>query len=170
LTNTATRKRGSSLRTILLGEYLMTRKQADRATHVEIIAIHEKLKEGCTKLDGGMCTYAAGISDQSIADALGVAKSSVQNVRQQMFGKLRTAPADEARIETIIMQNEFLKEQHERLGMIIAESIRRFNSLVHLLAQNRAADCKHLHLSGDEVRKFGALSLDDVRKLGGSQA
>jgi hypothetical protein len=133
----------------------MTRKPSDRATQVEIVKISDRLREVCTKLDGGMCTYADGVTDQSIADDLKVARSSVQNLRTAMFGKLRAMPTAEAeRIETIINQNEFLKEQNERLAMFACELTRRFNSLVAMLATTRTADCKHLHMTGFEPRQI----------------
>jgi hypothetical protein len=110
------------------------------ASRADIIAINKRLEQTVTKLDGGLCTYADGVSDQSIADELKVSPASVQGLRTEIFGKLRPAPAAaDARVEeamslidNLVVSDQVLKD--------------RFNKLVVLLGLNRVVDCKHLEI------------------------
>jgi hypothetical protein len=121
----------------------MTRKQNDRASRVEIVAIHKRLAETVTKLDGGMCVYQDGVSDQTIAQELGVSRSSVAGLRQEMFGKVRapaSAPSQDPRIDDLLKVNENVLKAYTDLRD-------RHNKLIALLALNRVVDCKHLAVS-----------------------
>jgi hypothetical protein len=117
----------------------MARKR-DRASRIEVIAINKRLEEPLTKLEGGLCTYPAGVSDQSIADELKVSRASVSGLRQEVFGKLRPAsPAADARVDELATLADNLVVSHSVLKD-------RFNKLVQLLALNRVVDCKHLEI------------------------
>lgn len=118
----------------------MARKQNDRASRVEIIAIHKRLEETVTRIEGGMCAYAIGISDQSIADEMKVSRASVQGLRTEIFGKLRQpAPTADARVDDVVKAAENLLASYAVLKD-------RHNKLVALLALNRVVDCKHLEI------------------------
>jgi FixJ family two-component response regulator len=115
-------------------------KKRNVASRVEIIAIHKRLEVTVTKLDGGLCTYADGVNDQTIAEELKVSPASVQRLRTEMFGKLKPASAaPDTRVDELVTLADNLVISHSVLKD-------RINKLVALLALNRVVDCKHLEI------------------------
>jgi hypothetical protein len=123
------------------------RKQSDRATRSEVVAIHARLSEALTKLDGGLVAYNGDASDQSIARDLGVSPSSVSTLRVEMFGRLflrsaaAAAPADDPRVDELVRINENIVAAYNDLRD-------RHNKLIDLLSLNRVVDCRHLKVAG----------------------
>lgn len=122
----------------------MTRKLPDRASHAEIIAIHRRLEQTTTKLDGGMCAYQDGVSDNTIAADLGVSTASVARIRMSMFGRVR-APvqtgvpvvAEDPRIDDLIKVTQNILKQYYDLRD-------RHNKLIIQLSIQRITDCRNL--------------------------
>ncbi len=118
---------------------MTTRKTTDRASRVEIVAINKRLEETVTKLEDGLCVYAEGVSDQTIADELKVGVRSVAGLRVDLFGKLKPYGTVEDRVDDLVKLSGNLVTSYDTLKD-------RHNKLVMLLALNRVVDCRHLEV------------------------
>jgi hypothetical protein len=76
----------------------MSKKQNDRATHVDVIEVHEALKSLIEIIETGpdgkgiLCRYKGDDDDHTVAERLKVSFATVSSIRRQRYGNLRAAP------------------------------------------------------------------------------
>jgi hypothetical protein len=75
----------------------MSKKQNDRATHVDVIEVHEALKSLIEIIETGpdgkgtLCRYKGNDDDHTVAERLKVSSATVSSIRRQRYGNLRAA-------------------------------------------------------------------------------
>lgn len=135
----------------------MSRKNPHRAKRMQVIALHRRLEGVIKKLPDDLCEYTEDHSDKSIADELGVAVSTVQNLRTEAFGKLYARTKEDA-----------FKEEIATITARLDELTSKYNKLVALLMLNRTVDCKHLAIAIFQKEKDGAKP-NGIVQIGGTR-
>lgn len=113
-------------------------KTIKKASRLEFIQINDKLKEVIDVLEGGLCAYKDGHSDETVAKEIGCTSASVGGLRREIFGNL-IAKKSGNRVEEVTRVTENLTKCFHELKD-------RHNKLVMLLALNKVVDCRHLEL------------------------
>jgi hypothetical protein len=113
----------------------MTKKSPQRASRPQIIQINDILKDVLILPSvGGRVDYKEGHSDHSVAERVQCALSSVQQVRNEMYGQLRTSTG------SMRAEVDLLKQQLDELRV-------KYHRLTQVLALNKVADVRHLCLA-----------------------
>lgn len=109
-------------------------KTREVATRTQVIACYEALKPIiCTMEGSDLVYYKEGFDDSIVAQKLGMTRSAVKSVRNEMFGRLRNITASRtAQIDP-------------RIDILID----RFNKLVIAISLNRIVDVKHLEIKSN---------------------
>lgn len=122
----------------------MAKKPVDRASRTQIIQINKILEEQVTRLDDGLCEYKDPIkwNDARVADEVQCGLSSVRTFRQELFGRLRTVPAQDQQPRI-----DELERLVTNLLRSYTELADKHDKLVTMLQMNRVVECRHLAIT-----------------------
>jgi hypothetical protein len=150
----------------------MSKKQNDRATHVDVIEVHEALKSLIDIIETGpdgkgvLCRYKGNDDDHTVAQRLKVSAATVSSIRRQRYGNLRAAPEPDAAGAEIAALKATIEQQAGEIAKLHAAIkvqasatdvlVDRFNRLLDSLAMNRAIDAKHLKVKQGQLPLNGA--------------
>lgn len=129
---------------IMNTEVEKSRKTVRKTTRVELIKANSLLEKYLEKMPDGTVQYKDGWDDGKIAMAvaLDMPRTSIGNIRNELFGPLRkegsaVAGADPARVTALEAELNSMKEKFSQLVLL-------HQKLCDNLSVNRIVDVRHL--------------------------